>query len=238
MREEELLYNAAKEIGINLNECHIEKFLLYKYILLEWNNKINLTAIKENREIIIKHFIDSLTCVRYIRPGMEVIDIGTGAGFPGIPLKIFFGDQLKLTLVDSIAKKIVFLNEVIKKLELTNTDTIHARAEELGKNPCHREKYDIALARAVANLRILVEYCLPFVKICGYMIAMKGNNLDEELNLSKNAVKILGGEIEKVEMVKLPYLDIVHSIVEIKKIRHTPLEYPRRSLKISKKPLP
>ena len=199
----------------------------YMKLLLEWNEKINLTAITEEDEIILKHFVDSLTISKYIKEGKSIVDVGTGAGFPGIPLKIARKD-LKVTLVDSLNKRILFLNEVIEKLGLKEIETLHYRAEEFGQNKKYRESFDIATSRAVANLSTLVEYLLPLVKVGGICICMKGSEIKEELENSKKAIQILGGEIQEIEEFYLPETDIKRTIVIVKKISSTPKKYPRK----------
>lgn len=224
------------KIQLNVNDEVLNKFCAYMTNLLEWNEKINLTAITEEDDIILKHFIDSLTILEYIPEKSNVIDVGTGAGFPGIPLKIVRED-INMTLMDSLNKRITFLNEVINKLGLKKINAIHSRAEELAKMPEHREKYDIAVSRAVANLSTLSEYMIPFVKVGGKCICMKGSNIEEELKTAKNAIKELGGEIEKVINFKLPDSDNERNIIIIKKVRNTKSKYPRKAGMPSKEPL-
>lgn len=224
------------KIQLNVNDEVLNKFWAYMTNLLEWNEKINLTAITEEDDIILKHFIDSLTILEYIPEKSNVIDVGTGAGFPGIPLKIVRED-INMTLMDSLNKRITFLNEIINKLGLKKINAIHSRAEELAKMPEHREKYDIAVSRAVANLSTLSEYMIPFVKVGGKCICMKGSNIEEELKTAKNAIKELGGEIEKVINFKLPDSDNERNIIIIKKVRNTKSKYPRKAGMPSKEPL-
>ena len=226
----------ANKININLTEDQIDKFYKYMKLLLEWNEKINLTAITDENEIILKHFIDSLTSLKYIKEDDKIIDVGTGAGFPGIPIAIMMPNT-KITLLDSLNKRINFLNEVIKELNLKNVETIHSRSEDCGKDILYREKYDISIARAVANLSTLSEYLLPFVKIDGKMICMKGSEVEEELNNSKYAIKELGGEISLQDEFCLPDTDIKRNIIVIKKIKYTPKLYPRKAGLPSKEPL-
>lgn len=236
MELKELLVSGAKEFDISLNEEQINNFFNYKSILKEWNEKINLTAIEDDRDVIIKHFIDSLSIVPFIKEeGMRLIDVGTGAGFPGIPVKIA-RESIEVTLLDSLEKRVKFLNEVIKANNLKGIKALHARAEEMGVSPEHREKYDICTARAVSNLPVLIEYCLPFVKVGGCFIAMKGSNT-EEISNSKKALDIIGGKIEEVREFKLPFTDSIRNIIIIKKFRQTPTRYPRKAGKPSKEPL-
>ena len=175
------------KIKVSLNETQIEKFYKYMILIQEWNEKINLTAILDPKEMIVKHFIDSLTVANKINQGAKIIDVGTGAGFPGIPLKIY-DDTLEITLLDSLNKRVLFLNEVASQLNLNNKiEILHGRAEEIAQNLKYREQYDYAISRAVAPMNILVEYLVPFTKVNGKVIAMKGSNVEEEINLSKNA---------------------------------------------------
>ena len=213
-----------------------QQFEDYMKLLLEWNEKINLTAITEEDDIILKHFVDSLTISKYIKDGKSIVDVGTGAGFPGIPVKIARED-VKVTLVDSLNKRILFLQDVIEKLGLKQIETLHFRAEEFGQNKKYRESFDIATSRAVANLSTLVEYLLPLVKVGGICICMKGSEIKEELENSKNAIKILGGEIEQVEEFTLPESDIKRNIVIIKKVKETPKRYPRKPGTPAKEPI-
>ena len=226
----------SKKIDISLTETQIKKFFEYMQLLLEWNEKINLTAITEVDDIILKHFIDSLTVIKCIKENDKIIDVGTGAGFPGIPVGIINLDA-DITLLDSLNKRINFLNEVCNKLELKNIKTIHGRAEDFGQNKETREKFDIAISRAVANMTTLVEYLLPFVKVGGYAICMKGPEIDEELSKSKFAIKELGGQVEKVGNFVLPNADIERNIVIIKKISDTPNKYPRKAGTPSQSPM-
>lgn len=225
-----------EKMSISLNKEQYDQFYAYMVLLIEWNEKINLTAITEPQEIILKHFVDSLTIAKYIEEGKTIIDMGTGAGFPGIPLKIYRND-VKVVLADSLNKRIKFLNEVIEKLQLKNIETIHCRAEELGKNKEYREKFDYATSRAVANLSTLSEYLLPFVKLNGSGIFMKTMEIDEELENAKKAIKILGGRIEKVNKFKIPESDLGRSIIIVKKEKQTPSKYPRKPGTPAKEPL-
>mgnify|MGYP004607464823 FL=1 len=231
----EELENAAKQIEIELTKEQIEKYYNYMNLLLEWNEKINLTAIIEPREIILKHFVDSLTIAKYIKDDEKLIDVGTGAGFPGIPLSIV-KENTDIVLLDSLNKRINFLEEVKENLKLENITTIHGRAEEFGKNKKEREIYDIATSRAVAPLNILLEYLLPLVKVGGKAICMKGSNI-EEIENAKNALEILGGKIEKIEEITLPNSDIKRNIIIVKKVKNTPSKYPRKPGTPSKEPI-
>ena len=224
------------KINIEISDKQIEKFFDYMNLLLEWNEKINLTAITEPEDIILKHFVDCATILKYIKDEDKIIDIGTGAGFPGIPLKIL-NEKLDITLMDSLNKRINFLNEIINKLDLKNIVAIHARAEELARNKEYREKFDIATSRAVANLSTLSEYMLPFVKKNGMVISMKGSNIEEEVKNAKKAIKILGGEIEKIDNFNLANTNNIRNIITIKKVVKTPKEFPRKAGKPSKEPI-
>ena len=227
------LINKSNMIEVSLNEDQANRFYAYMNLLVEWNEKINLTAITEPNEVILKHFIDSLTICNYIDKGSSIIDVGTGAGFPGIPLTI--ANEVNVTLLDSLNKRINFLNEVIKELDLENIEAIHSRAEDFGSK--EREKYDIATSRAVASLNVLVEYLLPLVKVGGRCICMKGPQIEEEIENAKKAIKILGGEIEKVDEIELPESDIKRTIIIIKKVKETPTKYPRKAGLPSKEPI-
>lgn len=224
------------KINLVLNDKQINDFYIYMSELLEWNNNINLTAITEENEVIQKHFIDSLTILKYINDDDKIIDVGTGAGFPGIPLKIS-NERLDITLLDSLNKRILFLDNVIKKLSLNNIKAIHSRVEDAGGNSLYREKFDIATSRAVAQLNVLLEYLLPLVKVGGKCICMKGGNVDEELSNSTRALEVLGGKIENIESFELPNSNIKRNIIIVKKIKATPKAYPRKSGTPSKKPL-
>ena len=213
--------------------------LLYRYytMLVEKNKVMNLTAITEFSDVVDKHFIDSAAISKIVDlNGKKVIDVGTGAGFPGIPLKILFPD-MELTLLDSLNKRIGFLNEVISELGLTNVQAIHSRAEELARKPEHREKYDIAVSRAVSNLSTLVEYCLPFVIVGGTFYSYKGTKADEEMSAATNAVKLLGGKIKNSHEIKIDGTDYDRTMIEIVKISSTTKKYPRGGNKPSSDPL-
>ena len=233
----EYLRKCAKQFNIEIDDKQLGKFeIFYKY-LIEKNKVMNLTAITEKNEVIIKHFLDSIALVNYIQiEKKNIIDIGTGAGFPGIPLKILKPD-IHLTLLDSLKKRINFLDEVIEKCELLDVKTIHGRAEDFAHNKDYREKYDYALSRAVSNLSTLSEYCIPFVNINGCFISYKSGNMEEELNKSKNSIFWCGGKYEKTEKFYLPDTDIERSFIFIKKVKNTARQYPRKSGIPSKNPL-
>lgn len=225
--------NQLKEINIDITKEKIEKMYLYMNSLIEKNKEMNLTAITEPNEVISKHFVDSATILKYIEKSKTVVDIGTGAGFPGIPLKIL-NDSVEFTLVDSLNKRINFLNEVIINLKIKNIKTIHSRVEDFAK--LEREQYDSAVSRAVAPLNVLLEYMLPLVKIGGVCICMKGSNIDE-IKTSDKALNILGGRIKKIEELYLPETDNKRNIIIIEKIKKTPDKYPRKAGKPSKEPI-
>jgi 16S rRNA (guanine527-N7)-methyltransferase len=235
-----ILKEGAGNFSIELSDSQVESFIKYKDLLKEWNEKINLTAIEDDKDIIIKHYIDSISILPFILPEIKrekttIIDVGTGGGFPGIPIKVSCG-KTDVTLLDSLEKRIKFLNEVIKELNLRDIKAIHGRAEDFGVKEGFRESYDIATARAVANLPVLLEYCLPYVKIGGIFIAMKGSKMDEIEN-SKKALDILGGKLEEVKEFTLPYSDMKRYIIAVRKLRQTPTKYPRKAGKPSKEPL-
>lgn len=231
------LREICDKMELNLNDKQIKQLVRYKELLVEWNEKMNLTAITEDREVALKHFADCLTVlkVRDIK-GKRVIDVGTGAGFPGLVLKIA-EPSIDLTLLDSLNKRINFLETVCTDLGLEGVKCIHARAEEGGNAPELRESFDLCASRAVARLNVLAEYDLPFVKVGGEMLALKGPAAEEEILAAKKAVKVLGGGEIQVNEVILPDSDFAHKIVIIKKIGHTPKKYPRNAGKIKSTPL-
>ena len=228
-------YKIIKEY-MNINDDNAKKFAKYMELLIEWNKKINLTAITDEEGILVKHFLDSISITSLIDEKSKIIDVGTGAGFPGLPLKIVNND-LNITLVDSLNKRINFLNEVKKELKLSNIEIIHARAEDIGIDAKYREKYDFVVSRAVAELRILVEYLLPLVKVGGRVIAMKGPNIEEEIKSAENAINVLGGRIEKIHNFKLGDTDNNRTIIVINKIKNTENKYPRKAGIPRKNPL-
>ena len=231
-----IMTSYAKKINIKFTEEQLDKFYKYMNLLIEWNEKINLTAIVEPKKVILKHFIDSLTINKYLKDNSTLADVGTGAGFPGIPLKILRPD-IKITLVDSLNKRINFLNEVIEKLNLKNIVTVHSRIEDFGKNKNYREMFDYVTARAVANLTVLSEYLIPIAKIGGKCLCMKGSNVEEEIISSKKAIDLLGGKIEIVDEFILPDSDISRNIIVLSKIKNTPARFPRKAGIPSKEPL-
>lgn len=236
MRFFEELKTAANDVNLELSEKQYEQFIKYMRLVQEWNEKINLTAITEPKEVIIKHFIDSLSIWGEIKDNSKIIDVGTGAGFPGIPLKIY-NNTLNVTLLDSLNKRTVFLKEVIEKLNLKNIEVIHGRAEDYAKIDKYRENYDYAISRAVAPLNILLEYLSPYVKIGGNVIAMKGSNAEEEIKNSNNALKVLKCKIIESSKINLPENAGERYIILIEKKEKTPKMYPRNAGIPKKKPL-
>jgi 16S rRNA (guanine527-N7)-methyltransferase len=241
----EVLLKGAKELGVNLTPIQKKQFFLYLELLLQWNRKINLTASKEAREIVIKHFLDSLTCRNLIasHPGsgrslgeQKAIDLGSGAGFPGVPLKIVL-PSLKLTLLDSLKKRTRFLRCLCQNLALEDTEIIAGRAEDWGGNREFREKFDLALSRAVARLNVLVELGLPFLRLGGTFLAQKGPRVEGEAEEASKALGLLGGRIKEIRKVKLPFLNQTRSLVIIEKEKPTPGKYPRRAGIPQKRPL-
>ncbi len=233
-----LLIEGAKELNITLSDIQINQLFKYKELLLKWNENINLTAITNDTEIITKHFLDCMTVYKAIDifQVKTLLDVGTGAGFPGMVLKIVF-PHLQVTLADSLNKRLKFLQVIIDELGLESIECVHSRAEDLGKDPRYREKFDLCASRAVANMATLSEYSLPFVKIDGYFIALKGQKIDEEIENSSNAIKLLGGKIEDIIDATVPQTNLNHKIAKVKKIKPTPKLYPRKSGEPSKNPL-
>jgi len=227
-----------KQLDIELSDKQLKQFIIYYEMLVEWNKAINLTAITDFKDVLVKHFLDSVSLIKAIdiNSEMKVIDIGTGAGFPGIPLKIVF-PNLKITLLDSLNKRIHFLNEVIETLDLKEIDTVHGRAEDFAKPGKLREQYDVCVSRAVANMTTLSEYCLPFVKIDGFFISYKSEKIVEEMKNAEKGIKILGGKIENQIEFNLPGYDIYRNFVLVQKKKSTPKIYPRKAGLPSKEPL-
>ena len=228
------LKKGSSELGVPLTDEQISKLLEYSDLLVSWNEKINLPAITDEFGIATKHFLDSLTPLLTDKVKGRVIDVGTGAGFPGMVLKIA-KPEIELSLLDSLNKRINFLKEVAEKLEIPDITFIHARAEDGARR--EREKYDTVVSRAVANMTVLSELCLPFLKVGGYFLALKGPMAEEELECAKRAIKILGGEVSEIFSKSIPFTDLSHKIIIIKKVRHTPIGYPRKAGIPSKTPI-
>ena len=227
-----------EKLGVSLTKKQIDQFLIYYEMLVEWNEKINLTAITEFQDVMKKHFVDSVSLIKAydITKNVNVIDVGTGAGFPGLALKIAY-PQLQVTLLDSLNKRILFLNAVIEKLNLSGIDTIHGRAEDYAKPGKLREKFDLCVSRAVANLSTLSEYCLPFVKKGGMFISYKSEKISEEMEMAENAISILGGNVKNQVEFMLPDSNIYRNLFVIEKIKETPKKFPRKAGLPSKEPL-
>lgn len=238
MKFYELMKSAASEVGLDLSEYQYEQFIKYMRLLQEWNEKVNLTAITEDEQVIKKHFIDCIKAFKSkpIREAKTIIDVGTGAGFPGLPIAIM-NPNIKVTLLDSLNKRVIFLNTVVSELGLANVTTIHSRAEDGARKIELREKFDVATSRAVANMAVLSEFCMPYVRVNGHFVALKGPSVDEELKEGKAAIKILGGEIQGILEVNIEDTDLRHNIVEIKKVKKCSKIYPRKAGTINKDPL-
>ena len=233
--DRDIFLKGLEEVGYNITEEKTDKFDLYSKLLVEWNEKMNLTAVTDPEGISVKHFLDSIVPVFNfeLKENSKVIDVGTGAGFPGVPIKII-RDDLDFTFMDSLNKRINFLKEVSDNINFEKVEFVHARAEEAGQNKNYREKYDYAVSRAVANLKVLCEYCLPFVKVGGIFAAFKQYDVEEELNDAKAMIGSLGGKIKEIKEVKIPQSDIVRKIILIEKVKNTPSQFPRRANKIKK----
>lgn len=238
MRDNSTLLKGLQEWNITLNETQQEQFEKYYDLLVEWNSFMNLTGITEYEEVLTKHFLDSIALAQNfdVKAGMTLMDMGTGAGFPGLPLKIVF-PELKITLVDSLNKRINFLNEVINQLNLKDIVAIHGRAEELARKAEHREQYDLVVSRAVAKTASLAEFCIPYVKNGGYFVPYKSGTVEEELEEAKKAIHVLGGKLERCESFQVPNSDLSRTLIYIKKIRETPKAYPRAGGKPLKSPI-
>lgn len=238
MNNEEILINGCKLYNIDISKEQINMLLKYMDMLKEWNKNVNLTSIVDDERIIKKHFLDSISIfnTKLIKDNISLVDVGTGAGFPGIPIKII-NPTVKVTLIDSLKKRVNFLDEVIGELKLNDIDAVHGRCEDFANQKDYREQYDIATARAVASLPVLCEYCLPYVKIGGSFIAMKGPSVTEELDVSGNAVKVMGGELKEVIDTSIYGEDLNHKLVIVKKKKLSPIKYPRKAGKIEKNPI-
>lgn len=227
-----------EKLGITLSNEQLEQFLIYYEMLVEWNEKMNLTAITDFKDVMKKHFVDSVSLIKAydVTKSVSIIDVGTGAGFPGLALKIAF-PQLRVTLLDSLNKRILFLDAVIDKLNLSDVETIHGRAEDFAKPGKLREKFDLCVSRAVANLSTLSEYCLPFVKKGGMFISYKSEKISEEFEMAENAISFLGGRVKNQVEFTLPDSDIYRNLFVIEKIKETPKKFPRKAGLPSKEPL-
>lgn len=225
-------------LNLRLSAAQSRAFALYATELIEWNERFNLTAIHEPQDIEIRHFADSLSCLKVLRPsaGLRVIDVGAGAGFPGLPLKIVY-PEIHLTLVEATGKKVTFLEHMVAQLKLDNVTVVNARAEEVGQDTRHRETYDWVVARAVAGMRVLAEYMLPLSKVTGHCLAQKGENAPQEVNEAGSAIKLLGGDVRQLTPVELPTVADTRYLVDIAKVAATPPQYPRGPGRPTKRPL-
>jgi 16S rRNA (guanine527-N7)-methyltransferase len=233
-RMHDILSDGIKMLGLQAEEKQLGQLESYARLLVDWNTRMNLTAICDSEGIATKHFLDSMSALLTGRVSGKVIDVGCGAGFPGLVLKIM-KPEIELTLLDSLAKRIGFLDAVCEELEIQGAVTTHARAEDGARRM--RESFDTAVSRAVANMTVLAELCLPFVKVGGYFLALKGPLADEELSAAKRAIEVLGGRVEEVKSVQIPFTDLNHKIIVIKKVRHTPMQYPRKAGIAAKSPI-
>lgn len=238
MEAMEALRKALRTMGIETEEALLKKFIGYMNGVLEWNEKVNLTTITDPEEFVIKHFIDSVICAEYpeYADAERIIDVGTGAGFPGVPLAIISPEK-NFFLMDSLNKRLKIIDTLCMENDIKNVITIHARAEELAKNKAHREQYDLCVSRAVANMAVLAEYCLPFIRTGGFLMAYKGPDAESEIVEATHALSLLGGRFEEVRRGNLDEFGIDHKIVVIKKIKNTPSKYPRKAGTPAKEPL-
>ena len=239
--DENILIDGAQKIGIDLHKEQIKKFSRYLELLVQWNQKINLTSLKTPREIIIKHFLDSISCIKIINKyidteGISVIDVGAGAGFPGMPIKIIC-PSIRLSLLEARKKKTTFLQKLTEEMNFQQVKILNGRAETFGKSIDYREKYDIVVSRAVAHLSVLSEYCLPLVRVGGLFIAQKGRSYKEETEKSLKTIQFLGGELIGVENIRIPFINQERYLLVIKKIKDTPSKYPRKEGLPQKRPL-
>lgn len=229
----DLILNGANELNIKLDDDKIKKLIRYKELLQEWSMKMNLTAIKDDEGIITKHFLDSMSAFKTGNVKGRVIDIGTGAGFPGLVLKIV-EPKLELTLLDSLNKRITFLKAVCDELNISDVTFIHGRAEDFAMMHSYRESFDTAVSRAVSRMENLAQWCIPYLKQGGHFLALKGPLANDEVNEAKRIISILGGELLGILAVDIPYTDLNHKIVNIKKVRQTPMRYPKKPIPSSK----
>ena len=232
------LKKTLEAMNIENSQELIEKFRIYMEGVLEWNEKVNLTTITDPDEFVIKHFIDSIICANYPEyiNAVKIIDVGTGAGFPGIPLSIISPEK-EFVLMDSLNKRLKIIDELCQRADIKNVVTLHARAEELAKNKAHRERYDLCVSRAVANMAVLAEYCLPFIKVGGFLMAYKGPEAENEVREAEHALSLLGGRAEEIRNGNLKEFGIDHKVVVIKKVSNTPSKYPRKPGTPTKEPL-
>lgn len=230
----DILKSGSVELGCELSDLQIDKLVRYYELLVEWNEKINLTAITEEEDVATKHFLDSMSAISTGYVKGRTIDVGCGAGFPGLVLKIA-KPEIELTLLDSLNKRINFLKTVCEELEIRDIDFVHSRAEDGARRM--REQFDTVVSRAVANMTVLSELCIPFLKIGGRFLALKGPLAEQELKDAKRAISILGGEVESVFEAKIPHTDLSHKIIVVKKVRHTPMQYPRKAGIVTKNPI-
>ena len=238
MSNRDILKNGLKNLGISVDDKMLNDFNIYREILVDWNQKMNLTGIEDEKEVYIKHFLDSVSAVTngYIKDGVSIIDVGTGAGFPGLPLRICLRN-IELTLLDSLNKRLKFLNNVIDELGLESIETVHGRAEDIARKEEFREQYDLCVSRAVANLSTLSEYCIPFIAKNGKFISYKSSISSEEIQNAKSAIKILGGAVVEEKTVHLPCSDMDRTFVVVNKTNNTEKKYPRKAGTPSKEPL-
>ena len=232
------LKKTLEAMNIENSQELIEKFRIYMEGVLEWNEKVNLTTITDPDEFVIKHFVDSIICANYPEyiNAAKIIDVGTGAGFPGIPLSIISPEK-EFILMDSLNKRLKIIDELCQRADIKNVVTLHARAEELAKNKAHRERYDLCVSRAVANMAVLAEYCLPFIKVGGFLMAYKGPEAENEVREAEHALYLLGGRAEEIRNGNLKEFGIDHKVVVIKKVSNTPSKYPRKPGTPTKEPL-
>ena len=232
------LKKSFEAMNIENSQELIEKFRIYMEGVLEWNEKVNLTTITDPDEFVIKHFIDSIICANYPEyiNAVKIIDVGTGAGFPGIPLSIISPEK-EFILMDSLNKRLKIIDELCQRTDIKNVVTLHARAEELAKNKAHRERYDLCVSRAVANMSVLAEYCLPFIKVGGFLMAYKGPEAENEVKEAEHALSLLGGKAEEIRNGNLKEFGIEHKVVVIKKVKNTPSKFPRKAGTPAKEPL-
>ena len=238
MSNRDILKNGLKNLGISVDDKMLNDFNIYREILVDWNQKMNLTGIEDEKEVYIKHFLDSVSAVTngYIKDGVSIIDVGTGAGFPGLPLRICLRN-IELTLLDSLNKRLKFLNNVIDELGLESIETVHGRAEDIARKEEFREQYDLCVSRAVANLSTLSEYCIPFIAKNGKFISYKSSISSEEIQNAKSAIKMLGGTVVEEKTVHLPCSDMDRTFVVVNKTNNTGKKYPRKAGTPSKEPL-